>query len=488
MPPYATVIIPTHDRAATLDVTVESVQRQSVHDIQILIAGDGATNEVVEIAKGLTAKDSRVQFIPFDKAPGSGGANRHRAISEFARSERIFYTDDDDLWLAQHVEMIGLHLDHFDIVDTLPVSATACGRLALTCVNSGSMVTRSLLAGDKLQSMYDTHLAHRRSTYLALGAPWTRALGGDVVFKVLGTFAAADVRWKTLPLATAVSLHGGARSTASAAERRAEIQAWRQRLQHHDALNLTQEAHPAWPLFYCLNLFGAQPNETVHDYLGRLGMALPCNSCRQPEDDALVLPLDAARSREVETAFALHQGTPVDLEQLTLVAPLLLDIVKVAVASWPFLRRALRHLPIAKAMALVRSLPRTDPCAVELLEMFEAYLLLWARQPHKALPIAERILASVRLVPQEAELLLGEIHLALENLPEGIAYLSRAADRENRGSSISSRLAVALMKTGQLDAARRCIERIESRLSGLPHTVALRRRLAELEEMRGGAL
>jgi glycosyltransferase involved in cell wall biosynthesis len=485
VPPYASVIVPTHDRFATLAVTVASVQRQTVQEIEIIISGDGATADVTNAARALAAQDSRVRFLEFEKAPGSGGENRDRAIRESARAERIFYTDDDDLWLPEHIETIGPQLDRFDVVDTLPVSATACGRLALTCVNSACETMRSLLVQDKLKFMYDTHLAHRRTTYLALGGAWRKAQGGDAVFQVLGTFAAANASWVTLPIATAVSLHGGARATFSSAERYAEIVAWSARLKEYTPQMLTADAHPAWPFFHCLNLFPPEAGDMVHDYLRRLGLRLPEDSVgSRPDTDLLSLPLDQTRSDEMDTTFALHRGDLLDTARIESVAPLLLDTVKVAVSSWAFLRRALRRLPLAKALTLVQSLPRSDPRTNELLAIFEVYLQLWARQPKQALPLAERLAVDVRFVPHEAELLLGEVHLALGNFDEGFSYLSRAAARENRGSAISVRLAVALMKAGRLDDARLCLERIESRLGGLPHAVALRRQLTALETER----
>ena len=484
--PYATVVIPTHDRVSTLAVTVDSIQRQTVREIEILLAGDGATAEVADAARGLAAADSRIRFLEFDKAPGSGGANRDRAIREFARAERIFYTDDDDLWLDRHVETIGPHLDSHEVVDTLPVSATVGGRLALTLVNSGSPQTRALLVENKLQSMYDTHLAHRRSTYLVLGGPWKKALGGDVVFKVLGTFAAADIRWLTLPLATAVSLHGGARSTASPGRRRDEIVEWSARLAQHTPRMLTAAAHPAWPFFYCLNLYPPEPGDEVHDYLRRLGMVLPGARGTTADPTLLTLPLDPERCREVETTFALHRGDTIAIEQIAALTPLLLDVVKVAVASWPFLRRALRRLPLPRSLALVDSLSPEDPHARELLAIFRCYLLLWARRPAEALPPAERLAAEARFVPHEVEMLLGEIHLALANPDLGFGWLQRAAARENRGSAISGRLAAALIKAGRVDEARACLERMEQRLGGLPHTVALRRQLIALQSRRDG--
>ena len=61
MYPYASVIIPTHDRAATLPIAVASVQRQTVSNIEILIVGYGPTSDVVAAAAALTRADSRVR-------------------------------------------------------------------------------------------------------------------------------------------------------------------------------------------------------------------------------------------------------------------------------------------------------------------------------------------------------------------------------------------------------------------------------------------
>src|SRR3954465_10175607 len=126
MTPYASVIVPTHDRLGTLAGAIASIRRQSVENIEILIIGDGPTPEVSATAELLAKHDHRVRFLTFDKSPGDAGRNCNRGVHE-AQSERIFYSDDDDVWLPHHVETIGPHLDHSHIVNTLPVSVGAVG-------------------------------------------------------------------------------------------------------------------------------------------------------------------------------------------------------------------------------------------------------------------------------------------------------------------------------------------------------------------------
>src|SRR4051812_40677108 len=102
MSAYASVIIPTYNRHSTLRYAVASIQAQSVDDIEILIVGDGATASVAEIARSVADQDSRVRFLEFVKEARDGGPNCHRGVLA-ASGERIFYCDDDDLWLPQHV-------------------------------------------------------------------------------------------------------------------------------------------------------------------------------------------------------------------------------------------------------------------------------------------------------------------------------------------------------------------------------------------------
>src|SRR5947209_7492202 len=165
---YASVIVPTHNRHSTLRCAVAGIQAQSVDRIEILIVGDGATAPVAEIARTIAGEDSRVRFLDLVKGTGDGGPSVHQGV-QAASSERIFYCDDDDLWLPQHVAILGPHLDHYDIADSIPVSigsipAGERRRLHGTLVNSNAGHTQSLLVQNKLKLTYDTHIAHRRSS------------------------------------------------------------------------------------------------------------------------------------------------------------------------------------------------------------------------------------------------------------------------------------------------------------------------------------
>ena len=281
MPPYASAIVPTHDRASTLPVALRSIARQTVSNIEIIVVGDGATDEVAAAAETFAEADKRVRFLRFDKGENDGGDNRDRGVLE-ARSERIFYCDDDDIWLPQHVETLGPHLDGNDIVDTLAVSVgmipvAATQRLHGALVNHGNGRTRTLLAEHRLKLIFDTHLAHRKSRYVAMGRPWVNR----EIFSIdhlLTTFAADnDVRWTTLPTATALSLHGLGRRHATASERVAEIERWFARTASWTPDHLIRQANFGWYFFRLLSAERPLPDDTVATYLARMGIRLGRN-------------------------------------------------------------------------------------------------------------------------------------------------------------------------------------------------------------------
>jgi hypothetical protein len=216
--------VPTFDRHATLPITVRSIQNQTVRDIEILIAGDGCTPETREAALAIVSADSRVRFLDLPKAPIRGAANRDRAVRE-ASAARIFYSDDDDLLLPHHVEVLGPALDHADVADTPAATMMIHGPVALGILNSGHPVQRDLLKSGRLKSVFDTHLAHRKKTYLDRAGAWLAAPDRRVVLHMLKSFASDDaVKWKTLQRTTACSFHGARRINATPAERGRELE------------------------------------------------------------------------------------------------------------------------------------------------------------------------------------------------------------------------------------------------------------------------
>ena len=162
----ASVLIPIHDKETTLPLTVDTVLRQSVEDLEVLLIGDGVTDGVRRVAHELVAADDRVRFLDLPKGPFHGERYRHDAI-EAATSDAIFYLCDDDLLLPEHVaDLLALLEDH-DLVQCLNGYLTPAGQVRLYAADLSDPACVALHVSDDLRfnSVSITGTAHTRAAY-----------------------------------------------------------------------------------------------------------------------------------------------------------------------------------------------------------------------------------------------------------------------------------------------------------------------------------
>jgi hypothetical protein len=169
----ASVLIPIHDKPTTLPLTVDTVLRQSVADLEVLLIGDGVTEEVRAVAEGLVASDARVRFLDHPKGPHHGERYRHEAI-EAARSPAIFYLCDDDLLLHDHVaDLLGL-LERHTFAQSLNGEIRPDGQVRFYASDLGDPEVVALHLRDDIRfcSVSITGTAHTRALYDAVGDRW----------------------------------------------------------------------------------------------------------------------------------------------------------------------------------------------------------------------------------------------------------------------------------------------------------------------------
>lgn len=93
--PQVSVIIPTYNRAETIEAAVRSVLQQTFQDFEVLVVDDASTDDTV--ARLSKIEDARLRVI---EAPTNGGGAQARNLGlERATALLVAFQDSDDFWL-----------------------------------------------------------------------------------------------------------------------------------------------------------------------------------------------------------------------------------------------------------------------------------------------------------------------------------------------------------------------------------------------------
>lgn len=89
------IVIPTFNRAYCLPETIDSVLRQSHHNIEVIIADDGSTDDTEQMIRKRYSGDQRVHY--YHQANKGVCAARNLGIDK-SNGDYVAFLDSDDVW------------------------------------------------------------------------------------------------------------------------------------------------------------------------------------------------------------------------------------------------------------------------------------------------------------------------------------------------------------------------------------------------------
>lgn len=101
--PFITVIIPTYNWSSVLPFSIDSVLRQSFTDFELLVVGDGCTDDSQAVVESI--RDERVRWINLQSNTGHQSEPNNEGLRQ-AQGELIAYLGHDDLWLPHHLKCL----------------------------------------------------------------------------------------------------------------------------------------------------------------------------------------------------------------------------------------------------------------------------------------------------------------------------------------------------------------------------------------------
>jgi teichuronic acid biosynthesis glycosyltransferase TuaG len=158
--PRVSVVIPTHNRATSIDRSIASVLNQSLSHLEVIVVDDGSTDDTMAMLTSIDDPRLRIFRIPSNSNSPSLPRNTGVAAST---GEWVAFLDSDDTWHPTHLEDLLGHaaatdahmvcsnaqvdaLTSTNYFDAMPPSLTVDTLLATNWVITSSvLVTRSAL-------------------------------------------------------------------------------------------------------------------------------------------------------------------------------------------------------------------------------------------------------------------------------------------------------------------------------------------------------
>ncbi len=216
--PRVTVIIPTYNWSTVLPYSIGSVLAQMFTDFELLVVGDGCTDDSEVVVQGID--DPRVRWINIAPTGHQSGPNNEGLRQ--ARGELIAYLGHDDLWLPHHLAR------HVAALESSDVSCS----LAAIIGEDESVIRCAMLDLSRGWWAPPSAIAHRKAVTVELGG-WRdhRTMTDAPEAELLRRLLTAGKRYVLVPRMTVIKLSAGLRRNVYQERPSHEQAAWWKRIQ-----------------------------------------------------------------------------------------------------------------------------------------------------------------------------------------------------------------------------------------------------------------
>ncbi len=98
--PLISVVLPTFNRSRVLAHAIESVRRSTYADWELLVTGDGCTDDTATVVAGF--QDPRITFVNLPANAGEQSAPNNDALRR-ARGRYVAFLNHDDMYFPEHL-------------------------------------------------------------------------------------------------------------------------------------------------------------------------------------------------------------------------------------------------------------------------------------------------------------------------------------------------------------------------------------------------
>ena len=99
------ILLSTYNGEQFLAEQIQSIQNQTVQDWKLLIRDDGSRDRTREIIQEFVAQDSRIHWINENESKNLGVIKSFHNLALFEEADVYFFSDQDDVWLPQKLEL-----------------------------------------------------------------------------------------------------------------------------------------------------------------------------------------------------------------------------------------------------------------------------------------------------------------------------------------------------------------------------------------------